>query len=571
MGTSLKKQPECDLVMKGGITSGVVYPRAILVLKDHYRFRSIGGGSVGAIAASLTAAAEFGRHEGGFEKLSDEEKKLQTGDFLLDVFRAPEGTRPVLDTLLDLARAADRARKKADKDGDEPGGGTKEARRAVLRNLWPALFRHNRETLVKATLVGVALGVALFFAVAWALASSLGEATLNLYMIVFGLLFGVLFGPLVIVANLVRIVVVKVPKHHFFGLCIGSGEPGTREKPLLTDWLSVTLDDLAGIRGTGPLTYGRLCEGPQRTGKPEDPYVALRMLATNLNHQEPYVFPRDKNTFLFDEGEMRVFFPPYVVEHMIEKGNDVAERVGVDPPPGFCFLPQGGDLPVVVPVRMAVSFPLLLSTVPLHTVRESSWEERRRDARPRLRKEDLQRNLFSDGGICSNFPIHFFDAWLPRRPTFGINLTEVVEPAGPPGKPERASWSAAEIVAGEPSPETDARTGRKAGSTEPWLPRPDEPDSRLWKRVEGLPQFGASILYSARDYRDNMQSRLPSYQERTVQVPLTQSEGGLNLGMESGIIEDLVCRGGVAGEKLLEGFKDAGFEHPTSGCACACC
>ena len=30
--------------------------------------------------------------------------------------------------------------------------------------------------------------------------------------------------------------------------------------------------------------------------------------------------------------------------------------------------------------------------------------------------------LVSDGGITSNFPIHFFDGPLPSRPTFGINL-----------------------------------------------------------------------------------------------------------------------------------------------------
>ena len=36
---------ECDIIMKGGITSGVVYPRAILRLSEQYRFRSIGGTS----------------------------------------------------------------------------------------------------------------------------------------------------------------------------------------------------------------------------------------------------------------------------------------------------------------------------------------------------------------------------------------------------------------------------------------------------------------------------------------------------------------------------------------------
>ena len=52
---------ECDIVMKGGVTSGIVYPYAILELARRYRFRSIGGTSAGAIAASLAAAAEYAR------------------------------------------------------------------------------------------------------------------------------------------------------------------------------------------------------------------------------------------------------------------------------------------------------------------------------------------------------------------------------------------------------------------------------------------------------------------------------------------------------------------------------
>ena len=59
----------CDLVMKGGITSGVVYPMAILELSKRYHFRGIGGASAGAIAAAATAAAELGRGTNGFAKL----------------------------------------------------------------------------------------------------------------------------------------------------------------------------------------------------------------------------------------------------------------------------------------------------------------------------------------------------------------------------------------------------------------------------------------------------------------------------------------------------------------------
>ena len=60
---------ECDLIMKGGITSGVVYPRAVLELHRNYDFRCIGGASAGAIAAAATAAAQLGGAP-GFERLA---------------------------------------------------------------------------------------------------------------------------------------------------------------------------------------------------------------------------------------------------------------------------------------------------------------------------------------------------------------------------------------------------------------------------------------------------------------------------------------------------------------------
>ena len=67
-------QEACDLVMKGGITSGVVYPKLIYQLSRRYRFKNIGGTSAGAIAAGACAAAEYGRQHGivgAFERLSE--------------------------------------------------------------------------------------------------------------------------------------------------------------------------------------------------------------------------------------------------------------------------------------------------------------------------------------------------------------------------------------------------------------------------------------------------------------------------------------------------------------------
>ncbi len=341
-----------------------------------------------------------------------------------------------------------------------------------------------------------------------------------------------------------------MPEDNFYGLCIGSGEPGSAEQPLLTDWLSDLLDELAGLEGNGPLTFRHLKDASVEGKNPEEPGIALKMLATNLNHKEPYLFPRETNTFLFKEEDMSCFFPADVFEYMCEH----AAETGVSPPEGFRFLPQGYDLPVIVPVRMAISFPILLSTVPMYTIKETSVARLRENPGERLTEQDLQRNLFSDGGICSNFPIHFFDAWLPRRPTFGINLTSVSDEVGrASSEDEKAAFSASDAVADAASPQMKrTRTERIKSPTKPWLPRPDDPDSREWTSFKGLAGFFSAILASAMNYRDTMQSRLPSYQERVVQVPLGAQEGGLNLDMEPEVIRSIALRGKRAGEMLLK-------------------
>jgi predicted acylesterase/phospholipase RssA len=89
MTTASHRSPteECDLVMKGGITSGVVYPPAVLELRNTYRFRSIGGSSAGAIAAALTAGAEYKREDGGFDRFEDAQRQVRSGEFLFSLFQ----------------------------------------------------------------------------------------------------------------------------------------------------------------------------------------------------------------------------------------------------------------------------------------------------------------------------------------------------------------------------------------------------------------------------------------------------------------------------------------------------
>src|SRR2546421_12398885 len=94
---SFPENKECDLVLKGGITSGIVYPPLVIKLhRDGYSFRSVGGTSAGAIAAATTAAAECGKGSGGFEKLEKVREWLGGDRNLLKLLQASRRTAPLL-------------------------------------------------------------------------------------------------------------------------------------------------------------------------------------------------------------------------------------------------------------------------------------------------------------------------------------------------------------------------------------------------------------------------------------------------------------------------------------------
>jgi hypothetical protein len=59
-----------------------------------------------------------------------------------------------------------------------------------------------------------------------------------------------------------------------------------------------------------------------------------------------------------------------------------------------------------------MSFPLLISAVKLWAI----------DYEAPMKSRGLSPCWMSDGGLCSNFPIHLFDSFVPRWPTFGISL-----------------------------------------------------------------------------------------------------------------------------------------------------
>ncbi|HYJ46163.1 MAG TPA: hypothetical protein VEV81_06070, partial [Pyrinomonadaceae bacterium] len=178
--------------------------------------------------------------------------------------------------------------------------------------------------------------------------------------------------------------------------------------------------------------------------------------------------------------------------------------------------------------RMSLSFPVLISAVPLYTV-DRSLPVREGD------EPKLERCLFSDGGISSNFPIHFFDKALPRWPTFGINLA-TFNPAYP-RDPE------------DQSKNSYLPNNNVGGLLDAW-DRFDESESGM-ARLGGF--FGA-LVNTMYNWADNTQMRIPGYRDRVISVFQTPEEGGLNLNMKPESIKALSERGKFAGVKLRERF-----------------
>src|SRR4029077_18943429 len=121
--------------------------------------------------------------------------------------------------------------------------------------------------------------------------------------------------------------------------------------------------------------------------------------------------------------------------------------------------------PILLGARMSLSFPILLSAVPLYA---ANFERE-----PKEGKYPLEACWFSDGGLTSNFPIHFFDAPLPLRPTFGIDLVpdtaEATEIDDEDDRLERVSGVATK---GSPGHDLGTRSGCRARMRPVLPPRP---------------------------------------------------------------------------------------------------
>jgi hypothetical protein len=470
-----KARRKCDIIMKGGITSGIVYPKAVCRLALEYRFRAIGGTSAGAIAAAATAAAEYGRLEGTGTSFGELENLPETlakevapgaGSRLFHLFQPQPKTAPLFRTLTAGVR------------GERGFGGLVSA--AMRNYAFRGVLGAGAVVLVPALLsVRGLLGW-----LPWLLLALVGAGA----------------G---IARALVRDIREEVPAN-FYGLSTGMGGDDA-----LTPWLFDLLQRLAGKPRSEPLTFGDLWGAD-----PSRKEIDLQMMTTSLTRGRPYRLPfaeHEERLFFFRREDLDELFPREVVDWMAEHGRPQSAPRADDE---FLPMPLGKDLPVIVATRMSLSFPFLISAIPLQAIDYTRIES---EPRP-------EPCWFSDGGIASNFPVHFFDAPLPGWPTFAINLRYFEE------KPKKR------VVMPQRNQDEIA-----------------DAFHRFEKR--GLLGFARAIFDAMQNWQDNAQAKMPGFRDRIAHVCLGPDEGGLNLDMPETKVKEIAESGTRVGVLLTRRFK----------------
>jgi predicted acylesterase/phospholipase RssA len=472
---------DCDVVLKGGITSGVAYGGVLIALGREFRLRNIGGTSAGAIGAAIAAAAEYRRQSGGptsfAELLQAPVYELATPGFMESLVQPEKEGRPALRAGLALMRQ----RRKPWRRGLT-------ALRVLLASRWwaalaPLLAAGGATYAVLRADAPAAIVVALLVLL-WLLALGLAVAV-----------------PVALVARATRRALEDAERG--FGLCTGMPATGS-DRPAITSWLHDTIQSIAGLPSREPLTFRHLAAHG----------IDLAMVTTDLGGARPVRLPlRPAHDYWFDPGELSLLFPPDVLTKL----------AGDDPDPkgdlhGLRRLPCL-DLPVVVAVRMSLSVPLLFSSVPLH---------------PGPEPTRARRSWFTDGGVTSNFPISLFDAWLPSRPTFGIDMRPFPLRGGSP----------------------DRRSGPRVS-----LPPAKGPVPPRWDDVDSVVTLVQQVVDAVQNWRDSAQAELDGFRDRVCVIRLGEGEGGLHLDMDATTLRQLVQDGREAGAMLSARFTPDGVQE----------
>lgn len=561
-GTPPQQYPKyCDLVLKGGITSGVVYPGAIAAFAKHYQFRQIGGTSAGAIAAAAAAAAQLGcasnRNKDAFVDLARLPAYLgETGSTgqsnLFKMFRPTVAAEKLFSTVTAAAGGGKTALLRVIRKAlrNYAGWAVLGAAPAAIGAFVTPAAASVLGCIIQILLLGAILAVGVVGALVWAL---LREASRVLPRQGWGLSAGVCrdgngesYVPAPAVSDSAdaadaaggadRTGQEQHRQPDTIEELNGHEGHGTEDSTVLSSWLHGYLNGLAGLGVEEVLTFGHLWLG---TGKAATETVAecdrkidFKAMTTALNLHRSVILPfdgDDAQELYFRENDLLCVLPRIVVGHMAKKArelpfpNDARERADVADLQrrGYLRVPRAHDLPVILAVRMSLSFPLLLSAVRFY-----------KPDHARSKALEMQPLWFSDGGICSNLPVHLFDSPLPTHPTFTINLVEP-RPADSPKQDD-----------------VFVPMNAQGGS---------EGQRNYFHEEHGLAGVAAfllTIVDSARNWVDNGQLRLPGYRERVGSVVVHPDEGGLNLDMPEKAITALSKRGAAVADELHKAFSE---------------
>jgi predicted acylesterase/phospholipase RssA len=536
----------CDLVLKGGVIDGVVYPGALVELARHYRFHGIAGTSVGAIAASLAAACEFARRFGSDDGFNEVLRKMP------DSLGTPSETRPAQSTLRALFQTEPTMQRLFDVVvavfTHGPGTFAGRAWRAVWRGYQSRFWLG---ALLAAGICCVVTAVCGLTYLSWEARLLVLLATLSAGLAIFG---GSIYRDFRTTAT-----------SPGFGFCSGLSTDGGAT-PALTDWLHKGLQGAAKLPLTRPLTFQDLWDAPmgpppadtgQSSSRTAPRSIDLRMIATSVSHGRPYEFPLEPSTRLyFKLSELEAYFPPSIIAHLRRESRPYTEpddtlygaNATVPPllnspfpacmdPNDFRELPRGA-LPVLVAVRLSMNLPILFKSVPLWSVDHEAGRvvNHAGQSAPRFAK-----NWFSDGGITSNFPIHFFDKLIPRWPTFGLYIADL----------DRNKTRAPTT-----EPTVKVTAFHTEGRSERWTEIADNPQPQGQAAFKPFLNYLEALYTSAKDWSDNVNLRMPGVRDRVAIVYKNDpANGGLNLNLDRQRILTLGYRIGVqAGQSLAQKF-----------------
>ena len=586
----------CDVVLDGGVINGVVYPGFLMELARKFHFRSVGGTSVGAIAAALAAACEYNRRHGreaGFNEVLakmpgelaewvDDAKQVTR---IQSLFQPDVRVQPLFDFCIDLF--GDRSdwpedASKAVPKTTSPAPSTEKGAVSIFTSVWDVVFIKARRHL------GPNGGHTL----AWALVTGLGVWAVAPFHIGVGLVLWLcsFFAATCLIHPIGKLMQQVRALYRLEGWGACTGMPAKNSTlPSLTEWMHEGIQKGAGVPMHRPLTFADLWAAP---GAPDGPHglkeahsIEFRAITACLSHGRIYELPLapGNDPVYFRLSEFKRLFPTAVVDHLRRVSSPVTEdslmwlwqkmtnrlqlesrskhkggsryqqllaqdkdkrdqlRTKLNAPedvsnglfePDIRILPRE-QLPIVVAARLSMSCPILFTCVPLLSLN--------RDCQPE--DTDLVRLWFSDGGIGSNFPVHLFDKALPRWPTFALRILDE-----PPRKTSKGDTM-----------RTFLPYSHRDGAQDNLLsPRSND----AFTQPSGVAGVGAllKVLFSmyttAKDGHDQSLVRMPHVRNRVAQLYLNgRTKNMLNLKLSPRNILDLALNvGRRTGKNAAQAF-----------------